>query len=112
MNIQTTHQGDIPILALSGRIDPATSPQLEEHLNAELAQSQYRAVLNLTGVEFISSNGLRVFLAVLKKAKILQGNLKLCGLSADVGKIFRISGFDTLFDISSTEAEAVQRFAR
>lgn len=101
----------IEILQVSGRIDPSTSNQLEEEINAVLSTGQFRMVLNLSDVDFISSTGLRIFLSALKKVKAQNGDVKICCMNSNVEKIFKIAGFVSLFDISPTEEEAVRKFS-
>jgi anti-sigma B factor antagonist len=101
----------IEILQVSGRIDPSTSNQLEEEINAALSTGQSKLVLNLSEVEFISSTGLRIFLTALKKVKAQNGDVKICCMNSNVEKIFKIAGFVSLFDILSTEEEAVRKFS-
>lgn len=104
-----SNQG-IEIIQVSGRIDPLTSNQLEEELNKVISSGTSKLVLNLSGVDFISSSGLRVFLTGLKKVKAQNGDIKICGMNSNIEKIFRISGFVSLFDIFPSEEEAVQKF--
>jgi anti-anti-sigma factor len=111
MTIETTGQGDVAVLAVTGRIDTTTSAQLETALSAAVASATHRVVLDLAGVDFISSQGLRVLLSALKTARHLGGDVKLCGLRAEIVQIFRISGFATLFDMRANVAEAVAQFA-
>ena len=108
---RTKRNQNIEVIHVSGRIDPVTSSQLENELSTILSSGSNRLVLNLAEVDFISSSGLRVFLTALKKVKSQNGDLKICGMNSNVEKIFKIAGFVSLFDISATEDEAVQKFS-
>ena len=111
MNVHTKkNDKGLEIIRISGRIDPATSNQLEEALNKVISGGSSRLILDLSEVNFISSSGLRVFLSILKKVKAQNGDLKICGMDSNVGKIFKIAGFVSLFDILPTEEEAIQKF--
>jgi anti-sigma B factor antagonist len=101
----------IDILQVSGRIDPSTSNQLEEEINTVLSTGQFKLVLNLSEVDFISSTGLRIFLTALKKVKAQNGDVKICCMNSNVEKVFKIAGFVSLFDILPTEEEAVRKFS-
>src|SRR5205085_988027 len=103
-------QNGIGVLEVAGRVDPSTSAQLEAAINELMPQVRYRLVLNLTDVVYISSNGLRVLLTGAKRAKSMQGEMKIGGMNEDLVKIFRIAGFVTLFDLAPTEAAALDRF--
>lgn len=111
MKIQTEqNEQGLLVVRISGRIDPLTSPQLEEEFHRILSTGSPRMVVNLTEVTFISSTGLRVFLSALKNVKARRGDLKICGMDPNVEKIFKIAGFVSLFDILPTENEAIQKF--
>jgi stage II sporulation protein AA (anti-sigma F factor antagonist) len=63
-------------------------------------------VLNLAGLDFISSAGLRVLLATSKKLSRQNGKLVLCELQPAVRKVLEISGLLTVFVVAATEEEA------
>ena len=69
MEINQTVIENIPIIEVSGRIDAATSKDLETALNDLIDQNNNKIVIDLAGVEYISSVGLRVMLAALKKVR-------------------------------------------
>ena len=62
--------------------------------------------MELTGMEYVRSVGLRVLLATLKKLKADQGRLLLIGLNPDVREIFDMAGFSSLFEITASLEEA------
>jgi anti-sigma B factor antagonist len=62
-------------------------------------------------LEYISSSGLRVFLAALKKVRKQQGDMKLADLKPFIKEIFDIAGFTQLFNILDNEEAAVNSFA-
>ena len=68
-------------------------------------------VLNLDKLEYISSSGLRVFLAQLKKARKQQGDLKLACMKPYIKEVFDIAGFTQLFNIFDAEDTAASSFA-
>ncbi len=65
-------------------------------------------MLDLTGVDYISSTGLSVFLAAAKKIKpVAGGQLALAGLNSRIRLVFEMSGFLRLFPVFATVDEAV-----
>ncbi len=93
-----------------GRLDAAGAPKLEEELKQLLARGQSRLIVDLTDISYISSNGLRVLLTALKAARKNGGALKLCGMNARIAEIFEMVGFDQVFEIYPTRAEAERAF--
>lgn len=94
-------------MAISGRIDTATAPELEQTINKEIEQGHRKILLNFTGVSYISSGGLRVLLATAKKLKSPEDKFGICGLSPEVQKILKLAGFTSIFSIYPSEGEAL-----
>jgi len=61
-------------------------------------------------VDYISSVGLRVLQAALKKQKDREGSIKLASLQPFVKDIFRMTGFDRIFSISLDQEEAIDKY--
>jgi anti-sigma B factor antagonist len=98
---------DIPIVSVCGRIDATSSRDLENALNSLIDKNNTKIVLDLGGVEYISSVGLRVILGALKKVKPMKGDLRLADLQPFVREVFEITGFTKLFTIYLNQAEAI-----
>ena len=108
MKIESTNQGDIHILELSGELDYHSSPELREKLT-ELTGKQARKILvNLGGVDYMDSSGIATFVEAFQKAKRYQGRLILAALTATVRGVFEIAKLDSIFEITSTVAEGVE----
>jgi anti-sigma B factor antagonist len=107
MDITTTNRDGATILSVTGRIDTATAPALEQAINQEIEHQRRRILLNFSGVSYISSGGLRVLLATAKKLKNPEDRFALCSLSPEVMKILKLAGFTSIFSISSSEGEAL-----
>ena len=90
MSLQMEKEND-NTLALVGRLDTVTAPELEKTL-ADLLPKIDHLVLDLTGLEYISSAGLRVILKTYK-ALASKGGLKLTGVKESVQEVFDITGF-------------------
>ena len=84
-------------LALTGRLDTLTSPELEEIINTEL-DGVTDLTLDLAGLDYISSAGLRVLLRAQKKMAA-AGTMKLINVSPIIMEIFEITGFSEILTI-------------
>lgn len=109
MEIEMKGIGSVEIISLKGRLDAYSSNEVERSINTLIDEGCVRIVVNLEGVEYISSSGLRVMLAALKRLRKLNGELSLACLRPYVKEVFDIAGFTQLFAISDREAEAVAR---
>ncbi|AUB54705.1 MULTISPECIES: STAS domain-containing protein [Methanobacterium] len=101
---------DVEIVFINGRLDAYNSNLVEEKLDKLIDSGKTNIVADLSGVEYISSSGLRVMLSSLKKLNAMGGNLKLSSLQPYVMEVFKIAGFTKLFQIYNDEQEATNSF--
>lgn len=90
------NEGQLEI-SLIGRLDTNTSPQLEEELKKVIVGLP-SLVIDMGGLEYISSAGLRVLLSAHKAMK-KQGNMLLKNVREEVLEIFNVTGFSEILDI-------------
>lgn len=109
MEFRTRLEDDITVVDLSGNLDTHTSGAASEEL-ARIAQGASKLLLNLEGLEFLSSAGLRVLLRTSKQLKRAGGETKICGAKGTVLEVLEISGLDTLMDLHVSEREALSAF--
>jgi anti-sigma B factor antagonist len=108
MNIKKEKIGNFAILKIKGRVDTINSTVLEGVVNQLFDSGEKNLIFNCSGMKYISSSGLRVFLVTQKKAIPLNGKLYLCNMQPAIQEIFRISGFSNLFKIFETQEEALE----
>ena len=109
MEIATKKKGGAVVVSVTERIDAVTAPEFEKGLLALMAGGDYTLVLNLTGLEYISSAGLRSILSTAKQLKTKNGKMLFTGLRGPVKDVFKISGFGSIFKIFETEEEALRQ---
>lgn len=97
MTINTTKNGNEITVALVGRLDTTTAPALDKTISDEVAANA-ALVLDLAGLEYISSAGLRVLLAAQKKMQ-KEGSMKLVGVCEEVMEVFEMTGFADILTI-------------
>ncbi len=97
MNINIEKTNGVTLMALEGRLDTTTAPELEKAINGEGAALK-SLVLDFKGVDYISSAGLRVLLTAQKKMNA-QGHMELVGVSEAVMDIFEMTGFADILEI-------------
>lgn len=91
MTIEKIVNGEVGTLVISGRLDTQTAPELEKELNG-IVTGLKELTFDMTGLEYVSSAGLRV---ILKAQKIMnvQGSMKLIGVNDNIMEVFDITGF-------------------
>lgn len=85
------------IIEISGRLDTITAPALDKTIKEEIGDSE-NLVLDLKGLEYISSAGLRVLLAAQKKMQKV-GSMKVINVCEDVMEVFEMTGFADILSI-------------
>jgi anti-anti-sigma factor len=98
------------ILSLSGRLDTLNFPLLDNEMTALIGKKQKDIILDCQDMDYVSSSGLRVLLKSLKQAKAAGGRFVICSLQPQITQIFKISGFDHLFEIFTTKNQALASF--
>ena len=103
--------GDVLVLSLQGKLNSANSADIEADILRNTGQTN-RLLLDLSGLDYISSAGLRVVLVVAKRLKQSAGLLVLCGIQNQVKEVFEISGFLDILDVVDTRDQAMRKFPR
>jgi len=99
--------GDVVIVKLAGRLDSSAAQSAEESFVQVLGGGASRLAVDMSGLEYISSAGLRVLLVVAKKVQQANGKMALFGLLPNVREVFSVSGFDKIFAIQADVDAAV-----
>jgi len=111
MEISLTLAGTIPVFHLSGRLDVATSPLLEERIRPTLEgkEAVSRIVFDCSELSYVSSAGLRVFIFAQRQLTGSGGGVAFASLSKPVRDLFHLAGLEALFIIEPSVSEAAAR---
>ncbi len=86
------------VMYFEGRLDTAAAPQTEHDVQPLNNCEGHDIILDCTNLEYISSSGLRIFLAILKNAKPKGSHVYIRGLNDDLRQVFAMTGFTNLFE--------------
>ena len=91
MTIEKVVNGESAKIVVVGRLDTQTAPELEKEMDGMIG-ALTELIFDMTGLEYVSSAGLRV---ILKAQKIMnaQGTMKLVGVNDNIMEVFDITGF-------------------
>ena len=103
-------KGDISVINVSGYLDAHTAPTLESNFTELIDNNKFKIVVNFKDLVYISSAGLGVFMAYVEKIRDNAGDIKLTNMNEKVYNIFDLLGFPLLYEILSTEDEAINKF--
>ena len=101
---------DIWAVTPEGRIDVPAARSLEDALNSLLDEGHARIIVDFSEATYIASSGLKTVLAALRRARSLGGEVRLAAMNARLVDIFGMAGFDRVFAVHATTAEALQNF--
>ena len=97
MMIEIKKNVENTVVEIVGRLDTTTAPSLEKTLNEDMGDTK-NLILDLKGLEYISSAGLRVLLGAQKKMQKI-GTMKVINVCDSVMEVFEITGFADILTI-------------
>ena len=97
MTIEIKRNAEETTIELAGRLDTTTAPALDKTISDDIGDTK-KLVLDVKKVEYISSAGLRVFLAAQKKMQKI-GSMKVINVCEEVMEVFEMTGFADILTI-------------
>ena len=107
MQIDLSTQDGITILKVNGRMDATTVNEFTEECQKHIKNGSGRFIVELSGLEYISSAGLRGILTIGKSCKAAKATLAFCAMQAMVADMFKLSGFTSILTVYATLDEAL-----
>jgi anti-sigma B factor antagonist len=96
------------LLAVKGRIDSATSSQLSEALDAIVNETRFKIVIDMTGLEYMSSAGFRALISAQRNCRRYnRGEVVLASVPANIHSALELAGFTSLFRVFPDVTTAV-----
>lgn len=102
---------EIQVIDLKGYLDAHTAPELEKIFQALIDKKNFNIVVNCRELNYISSAGLGVFMAYIEDVRKNSGDIKLSNMSPKIFNVFDLLGFPLLYDITTDETDAIQKFS-
>lgn len=94
-------------IVIDGRVDATTAGQLDEVSTQTASDAKGAVLLNFTGVEYISSAGLRSVLKLAKLCQMKKLKLRCFGMQKAVFEVFKLSGFSSILTITDNKEAAL-----
>jgi anti-sigma B factor antagonist len=101
---------DIDIVVLDGRIDQEASAELESLLQASIGKGRFNICIDLINVKHVCSSALGVLVAVKRKMKDREGDIKLVIADDNLLKLFQTTMLDKVFEIYESQRECLGAF--
>ncbi len=111
MQIVNSQVSDVTVIALSGSLDAASVADFDAEWKAALDAGATKLVVDLGGIEYISSAGLRGILMLSKTARAGNVQVIFSDLRSMVAEMFKLSGFTNILRTAPDTASAVEDLA-
>ncbi|HZL72799.1 MAG TPA: STAS domain-containing protein [Planctomycetota bacterium] len=105
-------QGGVVLVGIKGFLDAHTFEQLEQEFNGLFDAGTYRLIVDLSGLDYISSAGAGVFIEAIGTAQENFGNIVLIRPGPNVKEVFDLLGLSQIFTFKDTRDEAMKSLAR
>lgn len=110
MEINVKSIGQVTVVEISGDIDSNTAPQAQEQI-LPMVQPGSKVLLDMNGVEYMSSAGLRMLLSTYRQISRGNGDIVLVGLGEEIKDTMSVTGFLNFFTTRDTLEEGLQALA-
>lgn len=106
--VDVEKRDNVVVIRVSGRLEINQALELEETINAHINQGEKFLVFDLGDVHYLSSSGIRVFIATMRQLKENNGRMILANLTPNVHKTLKIVELDGLFEIMGSVNDALK----
>ena len=110
ISLKESQQKEVSEIRVDGVIDTLTSSELEEVIDSLIKRSRYKLVIDLAGVEYISSAGWGIFISHIKDVRDNDGDIKLANMVPDVYEIYELLEFDNVLKSYQSVDDAASEF--
>lgn len=110
MSLKIEDKGKAKVVSLSGKMDVGLSMTVESELEELVDSGGINLILEISNVEYLSSSGIRVFIAIMRKIKDKQGKIVLADVPETIKKILRTVDLENLFEVYDSVDKALESF--
>ena len=101
---------EISVVEVGGVLDINSIGDFETMVDGLLKKKQFKLVLNMEKLTYISSAGMGFLVGNIKEVRKNKGDIKIAGVNSDIYRVFELLDFPRIFQFCKTEREAVQKF--
>jgi len=107
MDIKEEKKANATVFIIKGRLDSATSPEVEKKIIDSIQHGSNKVVLDFAGLDYISSAGIRVLVHCHKELEKKEGEIVLANVSKAIENVLYITGFLPYFKVYESQAQAL-----
>lgn len=109
-DIHVSKENNVMLLIVTGRIDSSNAHALGEVLNSVVDEGALQIAIDLSGLDYMSSAGLRELVSGLKRVRRSNGDIRLAEPSERVREVLEMAGLDTIFQVFPSKPEALKSY--
>jgi anti-sigma B factor antagonist len=110
METDIKQEKDITTISVKGSVDALTAAELTKTISKQIEEDHVNLVIDLTGLDFMSSAGLRSLLGAVKESRSHGGDLRIVSTNTGIDKVLKMSGFRNIAKVFTSQADAVSSF--
>ena len=110
METEVKHENNITTVSIKGSVDALTAAEVTKTINNQIADDHVNLVIDLTGLVFMSSAGLRALLGAVKESRSHGGDLRIVSTNLGIDKVLKMSGFHNIAKVFTSQADALASF--
>ena len=110
ISLQEGGQKEVSEVRVDGVIDTLTASELEEVIDSLLKRDRFNVIIDLAGVDYISSAGWGIFISHIKEVRANGGDIKLANMISNVHEIYELLEFDNVLTAYSSVDDARDSF--
>ena len=110
MSLNIEDKGTVKVVSLVGKLDVNLSVSIEAELEQLVESGSHYLILELSGIEYLSSSGIRVFISIMRKIKDKNGRLVLACVPDIIKKILKTVELEDIFEVYDSVDDAVASF--
>jgi len=107
---RTNSEHPISLITLKGAIETTNASGLEDTLRRIMGDRCYRIVVDLSGVNYISSAGWGIFISEIKRIRRNGGDIKLAAMTPEVREVFELLEFNSILKPFNATRDAIREF--
>lgn len=110
INIAVESLKRVDLITVAGRVDSSNASALDQTINKSMTNGRYHLVFELSGVNYMSSAGLRAIVSALRNCKRQGGDVRLANVSPRVAEVLSLAGLTSIFQTFDDATAAVGSF--
>lgn len=111
MEINSSSENGVETVLIKDKLDAYSAPEFDKFFESLISEGKISVIVDLVGLEYISSAGLRSVLMLAEKIEAMEGGKVIfASLTGMVKEVFDISGFGDILQICESKEEALGKF--